>query len=233
MSRTNLAYQVNQQQRSPRAQAIPLERPKLRAIEGQGRGPEAAAKAKPVAIPTPQLRALAAISVVVFLVFTTASVAKVSIANATVQLLQTADDISLAIDQARTTGLELEVRHSLENNPTKIQDAAAVRGILPADHSTTIAARSGFAQSTINLMRVAAEEAQALELQQLLDQAAANAASNPDQSASLPEPDSALAQIPAPEPTTALEPAPALRLLDQSATTWGLLAGSTPTTAER
>jgi hypothetical protein len=106
-------------------------------------------------------------SAAVLIVLATVSVARVSIANATVQMMQTAEQTSAAIEQARAVGLELEVQHSLANNPTRIQDNAASLGILPAGQPATIPARAGFSALTLDQMERAAEEARAAEIAQM------------------------------------------------------------------
>jgi len=108
-------------------------------------------------------------STVVLVVLATVSITRVSISNATVQLMQAAEQTTIAIDQARTKGMELEVVHSLENNPTKIQDHAAALGILPNNKTITMPARDSFSIETIREMSTAAAETRAAELQVLKD----------------------------------------------------------------
>lgn len=165
MARTNLAYTHKEQQQSYQAEPIALPRPALRTVEGQGRGLRAQSQR------APWVQTLATMSAVVLVVLATVSIARVSIANATVQMMQTSEQTSAAIDEARAQGLELEVKHSLANNPTRIQDAAADRGILPTSQPSTLAALDGFAPETIEQMRAAADAAHAAELKALEDAA--------------------------------------------------------------
>ena len=158
MARTNLAYRQEERWQDYQAKPIPLPRPALRTIEGQGRG----VRVQPAV--APWAKTLVVMCAVVFVTLATVSIARVSIANATVQMLQAAEQTNTAIIQARAEGLELEVRHALANNPTRIQDLAAALGILPASSVETLAAQHGFSISTINQMRAAAEEARAAEL---------------------------------------------------------------------
>lgn len=158
MARTNLAYQQEEQERNYDAQPIPLPRPKLRTIEGQARGTQTRTQQ------APWVRTLVVMSAVFLVVLSTVSVARVSVANATVQMMQTSEKTTAAINQARAVGLDLEVQHSLANNPTRIQDNAAMLGILPAQQPVALAAREGFSAETISQMNLAANEARAAEL---------------------------------------------------------------------
>ncbi|MDR2035443.1 MAG: hypothetical protein LBP91_02030 [Coriobacteriales bacterium] len=158
MARTNLAYKQEEQWQSYPAQPIRAPRPELKTIEGQGRG----IRTRPQQ--APWLNTLAAMSTVVLVVLATVSIARVSISNATVHKMQVAEQTSTSISHARTIGLELEVKHSLANNPTRIQDNAAARGILPSSRLSTLSARDGFSPETVALMSAAANEARAAEL---------------------------------------------------------------------
>ncbi|MDR1088714.1 MAG: hypothetical protein LBL23_05545 [Coriobacteriales bacterium] len=158
MAQSNLAYR--QEAEAERYDALPIRspRPALRTIEGT----RSRAEAEPRT--APWVRTLVVSCAVVLLVVATVSVARISIANATVQMMQTAEQTSAAIEQARAVGLELEVQHSLANNPTRIQDNAAVLHILPAGQPATVQARNGFSAETLDQMQRAAEEARAAEI---------------------------------------------------------------------
>ncbi len=158
MAQSNLAYRQPQPERSYDAQPILSPRPKLRTIEGQARDPKTQAQTAPWA------RTLVVMSVLVLVVMATVSVVRVSIANATVQMMQASEQTSVAIDQARAAGIELEVKHSVVNNPTRIQDNAASLGILPASQPATVQAHQGFSPETLNQMQLAADEARAAEV---------------------------------------------------------------------
>ncbi|MCL2530082.1 MAG: hypothetical protein FWE41_07125 [Coriobacteriia bacterium] len=173
MSRTNLAYKQQPQRRGYQADPIPLPRPKFRTIEGQGKG--SAAKPRQA----PWVQTLVIMSVVVAMMLATIAIARVSISNATVQMMQTSEQTRAAINSARQVGMELEVVFSLGNNPTRIQDAAATMGVLPSHSISTVAARGGFTVETIYQMSLAADEARALELQALYDRAELAAAEKP------------------------------------------------------
>jgi len=118
-------------------------------------------------------------SLTVFMTLATVSVARVTIANATVQMMQTSEQTRAAINEVRTEGMELEVEHSLANNPTKIQDTAALMGILPTSQPITLTARDGFSPETILQMNAAAAEVRAAELQALQEIADRNLAEKP------------------------------------------------------
>ncbi len=158
MAQSNLAYSQTQPTREFDAQPIAAPRPRLRAIEGQGRG------VAPQAQPLAWLRTLAVMSTLVVVVLATASIARISIANATVQMMHGSEQTRIAIESARSAGLELEVRHSLMNNPTRIQDAAAALGIFPANQPEIVSALSGFTPQTKEQMQQAAQDAHALAL---------------------------------------------------------------------
>lgn len=158
MARSNLAYQLEVPKRSYDAQPIARPRPKLRTIEGQGRATAAQTQQ------APWLRTLAIMSTLVLIVLASTSVMRVSVANATVQMMQASEETTAAIEQARAAGLELEVLHSIANNPTRIQDAAANMGILPASQPATVTALSGFTAETQSQMQAAASEVQASQL---------------------------------------------------------------------
>jgi len=158
MAQNNLAYRQKPEEWGYDAEPIALPRPELRTIEGT-KG-SAQAQPRPVAWVTQ----LAVMSAVVIVVLASVSVARVSISNATVQMMQTAEQTRLAIDQTRAAGLDLEVQHSLANNPTRIQDSAASLGILPAGQPVVMEAREGFSAETILQMQVAADEARAAEV---------------------------------------------------------------------
>jgi len=165
MSRTNLAYQQEEPKRRYEAQPIPLPRPRLRTIEGQGRA------AATQTARAPWTRTLAVMSIVVFMVMASVSITRINISNATVLMMQTANQTSSDIEQARIAGMELEVEHSLKNNPTRIQDIAATMGILPTAQPEVLAALDGFAPETIYRMNQAAEQNAALELRALKEAA--------------------------------------------------------------
>ena len=158
MAQNNLAYRQRPLEKNYDAQPIPAPRPRLRTIEGAGRGTRAQSQQ------APWIRTAVVMCAVLVVVLSTASVARISLTNATVQMMQTAEDTSLAIDQARTVGLDLEVRHSLANSPTRIQDRAATMGVLPARQPATVEARSGFSAETVRQMNAAASEYKAAEL---------------------------------------------------------------------
>lgn len=168
MTRSNLAYQ--QPKRLYEDEPLVLPRPQLRTIEGQGRKTSARTQQ------APWIRTLMVMSALAIVVLATVSVARVSFANATVQVLQNSEQLRGAIDQARAEGLELEVQHSLANNPNRIQDAAAGLGILPAGQPETLAAQNNFSEETLAIMQAAAEEAHTAELAQLQAAAAQNSA---------------------------------------------------------
>jgi hypothetical protein len=155
MARNNLAYKLQEPARRYDAEPVALPRPRLRAIEGQGR----ASATQPQA--APWLSTLVVMSAIVVIVLATVAVGRVSIANATVQMMQASEQTRSAIDRARAVGLELEVQHSLANNPTRIQDNAAALGVLPAAQPETIPALSGFTPATREQMQNAVKEAQA------------------------------------------------------------------------
>lgn len=161
MARSNLAYQQPERRQNYRAEPIPRPRPALRTIEGQGR--KTAARPKQAS----WVQTLIVMSALVVVVLATTSVARVSIANATVQMLQTSEQTQASIDQARAVGLELEVKHSIYNNPNRIQDTAAALGILPAGQPETVSAVSGFTPGTIAWMQAAAEASRATEYERI------------------------------------------------------------------
>jgi len=142
---------------------MPVPRPQLRTIEGQGRG------VKPRKQQAPWVRTAVVMSAVVCIALATASVARVTITNATVQMMQSAEQTSAAINYARMGGVGLEVDLSLASNPTRIQDRAADFGVYPTSRVNTISALNGFSQDTMEQMDAAAQEARALELQVLLE----------------------------------------------------------------
>ena len=152
MARSNLAYRREVVEQSYDAQPMPSPRSRLRTIEGNGRKTAAQAQV------APWTNTLIAMSIVVAVVLATVSIARVTIANATVQMMQTAVQTQAAIDFANAAGIDLEVKHSLANNPTKIQDLAASMGILPSSQPVTLAAQSGFSEETIAQMQLAALE---------------------------------------------------------------------------
>ena len=163
MARSNLAYKQDRQEWGYDAQPVALPRPKLDTIEGQGRGTAAQTQQSPM------LRTIAVMCALVIVVLTTSSVARVGISNATVQMMQSINTTQAAIEEARAVGLELEVLHSISNNPTRIQDRAAEMGILPASHPETLYALAGFSSETKTEMQAAAEEAKAAELAMIME----------------------------------------------------------------
>lgn len=158
MARSNLAYQLPERRQNYKPEPIAMPRPQLRTIEGQGR--RTAAKPQQAT----WVRTLVIMCATIVIVLATTSVARVSISNATVQMMQASEQTQEAIDQARAVGLELEVRHSVANNPNRIQDTAAAMGVLPSGQPETTQARRGFTNETKNQMAAAAEEARAAEL---------------------------------------------------------------------
>ena len=173
MARTNLAYKRQEQWQDYQAEPIPLPRPRFRTIEGQGK------KTATQPVRAPWAQTLVVMSLTVFMTLATVSVARVTIANATVQMMQTSEQTRAAINEVRTEGMELEVEHSLANNPTKIQDTAALMGILPTSQPITLTARDGFSPETILQMNAAAAEVRAAELQALQEIADRNLAEKP------------------------------------------------------
>lgn len=186
MARSNLAYKQDRREQTYRPEPVSLPRPKLRTIEGQGRKSAAQPQQKP------WVHTLLAMSIAVIVVLATTSVGRIGIANATVQMMQTAEQTQSAIDEARAVGLELEVKHSLSNNPTRIQDLAATRGVLPSSQPQTLEARNGFSTETQRQMQQAAAEAQAAELALLAQgssgEASGSAASQVNEDTSVPAP---------------------------------------------
>lgn len=158
MARSNLAYKPSRQEQSYRPEPVPLRRPALRTIEGQGRGVATQTQQQP------WLRTFVVMCAAVIMVLATVSVGRIGITNATVQMMQAAESTQTAIDQARAYGLELEVNYSVANNPTRIQDRAASLGVLPSAQTETLEARSGFSVETLRQMQAASEEARAAEL---------------------------------------------------------------------
>jgi hypothetical protein len=80
-------------------------------------------------------------------------IASISFSNATVQILLESDAVSESIANARSTGLELEVKHSVAANPARIQDAAAALGMVPTEQIPTLDATSSLsteAKSALN-----------------------------------------------------------------------------------
>lgn len=159
MARNNLAYEQEVYEQSYDARPIPSPRPRLRTIEGRARSARTQQQ--------PLVRAIACMSAVVLIVLATVSVARVSVSNATVGVMQASAQTNDAIEQAREVGVELEVEYSLANNPTRIQDSAASLGMLPSSQTATIQAYNGFSASTLEQMRQAASEYQAAQMSQL------------------------------------------------------------------
>lgn len=158
MARSNLAYKNEEARQSYAAEPIALPRPQLRTVEGKAT--ETQTRTQQV----PWTHTVAIMCAVLAIVLASVSVGRVSIANATVRMMQGSQQVSAVIDQARTAGLELEVQYSLANNPTRIQDAAAAMGILPSSQPETLAAHSGFGVDLVDRMRLAAEEARVAEI---------------------------------------------------------------------
>lgn len=161
MARTNLAYKNEEARQSYSAEPIALPRPELRTVEGK------VSDAQTRTQHVPWTRTVAVMSAVLVIVLASVSIGRVSIANATVRMMQGSGQVSNAIAQARAAGLELEVQYSLANNPTRVQDAAAAMGILPSSQPETLAAHSGFGSDFLDRMRLAAEETRAAEITSL------------------------------------------------------------------
>ena len=168
MARTNAAYKMDYAASIPAHPATvprrgqpasqPLARPRLRAIPGKGLG----AQTSPAL--HPRVRALVVVAVLLVLVAATVSVARIAVSSLTVQMMLQGERISENIANARSQGLELEVKHSLATNPNRVQDAATTLGMVPDNQVQTLSAQQGFSFGTRDLMVAAASERLAAEV---------------------------------------------------------------------
>jgi cell division protein FtsL len=166
VAQTALAHKL------PVAQPEPLA-PQLRALPGAGR----AAAAQPAL--APWLKTLFITGAVLIITLATVSVMRVSISNLTVQQLLQAQQTSNTIETARAVGTDLEVKHALLSNPTRVQDAAIARGVLPGNQPAVIQARHGFsAELQIIMATLAANAAAAETAEKDAEKPVADAANN-------------------------------------------------------
>ena len=122
---SSAAVDLQQPQQAPRPNRNPQSQPRRnwRVIPGEGRSAQHAPKLSMAAVHG--FKAAMAIVVVLAVV----CLARVFMSVSTVQAMEASASLQTQIEEARATGNELEIQHSVLSNPTTIQKKAAKIGM--------------------------------------------------------------------------------------------------------